>query len=347
MKHLPRQIPLACLIFACLAPAAAAQPKSGSPADALPSHIRRLTHFGERADWSADGTRVLFLSKTFGDAMEVEVKTGAIRNLTAHYPHFGYTRAHYLTSGDILLVGPNAYDPKAPAKARWDCFGFLLPKGGAQPAVPLGIRINEGPAVSRRTPTIAWAEWSEPTPENGGNAGSIVYTGEIDTSGPTPKMANVRPVLASADLQQPCTLEPQNFRHPQDEELIVSVYSEVGRKCDVAGVALATRRVIRYTNTQPVYDEPEGIFPDGRSTLVECDSQNLQGPGSIDLWQLQLDGSGDYRRLTYFSEYPSYKASNGAVSDDGRHIAFQLGKSGEAAGVGHGLFLFDLQAVSN
>src|SRR4051812_18335099 len=42
-----------------------------------------------------------FLSKTFGDAMEIDLSSKLIRNITAHYPHHGYTRALYLTNGDI------------------------------------------------------------------------------------------------------------------------------------------------------------------------------------------------------------------------------------------------------
>jgi hypothetical protein len=64
-----------------------------NPADHLPPHISQLTSFGERADWSHDGKKILFLSKTFGDAMEIDVETKTIRNLTAHFPHYGYTRA--------------------------------------------------------------------------------------------------------------------------------------------------------------------------------------------------------------------------------------------------------------
>ena len=64
-----------------LTSAALAQPKpEGNPADHLPPHIARLTWFGERADWSHDGKRLLFLSKTFGDAMELDVKSKVIRN---------------------------------------------------------------------------------------------------------------------------------------------------------------------------------------------------------------------------------------------------------------------------
>jgi hypothetical protein len=35
------------------------------PADNLPEHITRLAWFGQRADWSHDGSRILFLVKTF------------------------------------------------------------------------------------------------------------------------------------------------------------------------------------------------------------------------------------------------------------------------------------------
>src|SRR6266581_4669556 len=104
-----------------------AGPKAGeSPADHLPPHIVRLTAFGERADWSADGQRILFLSKTFGDAMEIDVATRAIRNLTAHYPHHGYTRALYLANGDILLSGPEQFDPKRVGEARAQCWLYVL-----------------------------------------------------------------------------------------------------------------------------------------------------------------------------------------------------------------------------
>src|SRR5689334_9415412 len=82
-----------------------------NPADHLPPHITRLTSFGERADWSHDGKKILFLSKTFGDAMEIDLATNVIRNLTAHYPHHGYTRALYLANDDILLSGPEQFDP--------------------------------------------------------------------------------------------------------------------------------------------------------------------------------------------------------------------------------------------
>ena len=139
-----------------------------------------------------------------------------------------------------------------------------------------------------------------------------------------------------------CTMETQNFRPPKEQELIFSAYTDAGRYCDVLGVQLDSKKLTHYTSTAAIYDEPEGIFPDGQSTLVECDQQSGKGPGYIDIWKLRLDGSGHYERLTFVSDYPGYKASNPVVSDDGRFIAFQLGMAQNAAGVGHGLFLYDI-----
>ena len=102
---------------------------------------------------------------------------------------------------------------------------------------------------------------------------------------------------------------------------------------------------MNYSQAPDRYDEPEGIYPDGRHTLVECDKHNDEGPGHVDLWKLALDGSGDYERITHFSDQMQFKASNPVVSDDGRFIAFQVPKVGLAAGVGEGLYLLDLEAA--
>src|SRR3954462_5452921 len=99
-----------------------------NPADHLPPHITQVTWFGERADWSHDGKRILFISKTFGDAMELDVASHQIRNLTAHYPHHGYTRALYLTNGDIPLSGPESFNPQRIGEARVQCFLYVLDK---------------------------------------------------------------------------------------------------------------------------------------------------------------------------------------------------------------------------
>ncbi len=331
------------LSLLALSATAVAQPKAGeNPADHLPPHIRRLTAFGERPDWSPDGKKILFLTKTFGDAMEYDVATGAIHNRTAHYPHFGYTRALYLSNGDILLSGPDVFDPKKAAQARNECYLYVLDQSGRKPPAPLGVRCNEGPAVSRRRLHFAWTEWAAPAAGEDGLSTSKMFEADIDYTADGPKLANQRLILDGRDLPFRCTMEVQNFRPIDEKELTFSAYTEHGTKCDVCSINLETKKITKYTDSADTYDEPEGIFPDGSATLVECDRQYHAGISRIDLWKLKLDGSGEYTRLTYFSDYPGYKCSNPVVSDDGRFIAFQMGRSGEAAGVGHGIFVYDI-----
>src|SRR5436190_5802198 len=144
----------------------AAEPKSGeSPADHLPPHITQVTWFGERADWSHNAKKILFITKTFGDAMELDLQTKHIRNLTAHYPHHGYTRALYLSNGDILLSGPETFDPKRIGEARVQCFLSVLDHSITKPAQPLGTKCSEGPAVSRKRMHIAWTHVAAEYPE--------------------------------------------------------------------------------------------------------------------------------------------------------------------------------------
>jgi Tol biopolymer transport system component len=103
---------------------------------------------------------------------------------------------------------------------------------------------------------------------------------------------------------------------------------------------------VNQSNAPGQYDEPEGIFPDGRHTLVESDAHDRRGSGFVDLYRLKLDGTGkDFVRITRFADVPSFKASNPVVSDDGRFIAFQEARSGENAGVGHGLYVLDWAAA--
>jgi WD40-like Beta Propeller Repeat len=327
--------------------ACAAEPRAGeSPADRLPPYITQLTAFGERPDWSPDGKRILFLSKTYGDAMEIDLATHSIHNLTAHFPHVGFTRAFYLPNGDVLLSGPDSFDPKKPAEARIHCFLSVLDKSCTKPPVPLGVRCNEGPAVSRHKMHIAWTEWLDQPTSDVSPKGSQINEADIVYEAGTPKLANQRPVLSSSDLPFDCTMETQNFRPPAERELTFSAYTKQGKAADVCGVDLVSKKVTKYTDTPDEYDEPEGIYPDGQHTLVECDRQNHLGNGHIDLWKLALDGGGDYQRLTHFSDYPDYKASNPVVSDDGRFFAFQMGHAGEAAGVGHGIFVYDIEKAA-
>ena len=137
------------------------QSKEGrSPLDELPAHIKRVTYFGQRADFSHDGKRILFIEKTFGDVYEVELKTKTIRAMTHRYYHEGYTRALYLANGDILLSGARQFDATNPMPSRSEKNAelWVLKKDLSGRPVPLGEKCSEGPAVSRRRMRIAWTQ---------------------------------------------------------------------------------------------------------------------------------------------------------------------------------------------
>jgi Tol biopolymer transport system component len=168
-----------------------------------------------------------------------------------------------------------------------------------------------------------------------------MWLGDVVYEGGKPRLSGKKKILDAKDLPFKCSLETQNFRPPEEKELTFSAYGYQGT--EVMGVELATGKVVNYSNAPDQYDEPEGIFPDGKHTLVECDRHNRKGTGHIDLYKLALDGSGRTERLTYFSDYPGYKASNPVVSDDGRSIAFQFARSGDPAGVGRGILVFDIE----
>ena len=112
------------------------------------------------------------------------------------------------------------------------------------------------------------------------------------------------------------------------------------------GIDLKTGQVTNYSKAQGLYNEVEGIFPDGQYTCVEADRQcewlgGERGPGNIDIWKLKLDGTGkDFVRLTNFNDYEGGKASNPVVSTDGKFMAFQFARTTDPAGVGYGLLLY-------
>jgi hypothetical protein len=339
-EALPPVIASASVVLASQQPPPAARGVA-PPDQNLPPHIRRLTHFGERADFSLDGTRVLLVSKTFGDAMEVELATGVIRNLTSHYPHHGYTRALYLSNGDILLSGPTEFDPANPGQARTNSWLFVLKPGTGERPHPLGVKCAEGPVPSRRRLHVAWSYRAAQFPGEMPPGSSQIHEADIVYTKGIPTLANQRLVLDSRALPFRATLEPQNFRPPQERELIFSAYDY--QDTEVFGVELATGKLTNYSNAPGIYDEPEGIFPSGEFTTVESDlhEPDAQGFDRADVYKLSLDGSGKMERLTRFADVPTYRASNPVVSDDGRYMAFQMGRAGVAAGTGYGLFLYD------
>jgi len=314
--------------------------RSGSPADDLPAWISPLLASGLRPDWSADGSHLVYLDALVGNVHELELETAESRVLTAHFEHDGFTRARYLANGDLLLCGPGGKPSEAEVSDRWQTELWFLPRGGNAAAQRLGEPCFEGPAVSRRDMQIAWTRSDYPNELI--FARSEIWTGRIEVNSGEARLVDKRKRVQRRDFMYLAFLETQDFRPPDEHELLFTAYAYKGG--EVMGVDLVSGELINYSRDW-AYDEAEGAFPDGKSIAVEreVDTYTAVPVGDIDIWQLALDGSGVSRRLTYFTEYAGYGANNPVVSPDGRKMAFGLRIKGGEHGNAQGIFLYDFE----
>ena len=347
-------------------------------------HVRRLTTWGSRPDWSADSRHLLFVSKEYGDVFELDVVTGKIRPMTFHFPHKGFFRAYYLANGDLLLTGARDWQPETRRFTRYfDSEVWLMKADLSAPPVSLGIFNFEGIAVDRGSMRIAWSAPPErparrtdrqmfSEPDGFRTDRNQLWVGEIAFKDGKPAVINrrmfadcgdpaskVNAALAPSNLH--CgMLEPQNFiPGPGDRLTATTVGVPNGKtltgldpamRVNAIAIDLPTGKTTLLSRTPP-YNEPEGIFPDGRNTMVEHTSapMNVETTELLDLWQLATDGSGRMKRVTFYNKIdPRLKSNQPVISPNGRWMAFDV-STGEiernVPGQGVGVFLMDLRAA--
>ncbi len=298
--------------------------KDANPLDELPPHITKLTDAGERAAWSPDGKKIAFIMKSFSDAFEIHLETKETANLTAASPYHAFLRIQYLPDGNFLLIGPERYKNPEVSRGK-EAELWWMPGDASGPPIRLNERINEGVAISRNENIIAWAV-----------EGEGIYTAYVTVRDGIPVITEKKLIKSAPEEGFE---EPQDFRR-YDGELIYSHYYPDGTS-DVMGLNLSTEAVFKYTPIYEGYDEPEGIFPDEGYICVESDRSGMgEGSQYIDIWKLKLDGSEEVERLTNFTDYRGYKASNPVISPDGSIMAFQVARLGDPAGFGRGILLY-------
>lgn len=316
------------------------QRKSGNPLDNLPANIKLVTHFGERADFSPDNKRIAFMAKSFGDAMVYDIETSTIRCLTCNVPGGAFLRVMHLPTGDYVLIGPEKFENINISRSRDNELWYLSKEKGSKP-VKFGVKMSEGMAISKKSMKISFSQVHAQVPEIPEGASRLVVA-DLDVSGGTPKLLNMKTVHESPDRN--CTLEAADF-YDNDTKMTFVCY-EPNHMASVMTIDLRTNAIVNHSKKPETYNECEGIFPDGKYTLVEADRQcdwlgGRRGPWNIDIWKLKLDGTGkDYVRLTNFNDYEGGKASNPVVSTDGKYMAFQSANTNDPAGVGYGILLY-------
>ena len=330
------------MVVALLAQLTQAARKQGSPLEQLPKNMEVITHFGERADFSPDNQRIAFMAKSFGDAFVIDLKTRVIRCLTCSVPGAAFLRIMHLSDGNYILIGPERFSDIRTSRRRDNELWFLSKEPGSKP-VKLGQKMSEGAAISKKNLRMSWSETDAQFPDLPKDYSRLVVA-DIQYSGGSAKLVNKKTIYESKDAS--CRLEAQDF-YDNDSKMTFTCYRPKGLG-GVMGVDLKTGKVVDFSQASDVYNEVEGIFPDGKYTLVESSKQvqtlgGEHGSREIDIWKLRMDGTGkDFVRITTFNDYQGWKASNPVVSTDGRVIAFQIARTSDEAGVGYGIVLMRL-----
>lgn len=330
------------MVVAMLAQLTQAARKQGSPLEQLPKNMEVITHFGERADFSPDNQRIAFMAKSFGDAFVIDLKTRVIRCLTCSVPGAAFLRIMHLSDGNYILIGPERFSDIRTSRRRDNELWFLSKEPGSKP-VKLGQKMSEGAAISKKNLRMSWSETDAQFPDLPKDYSRLVVA-DIQYSGGSAKLVNKKTIYESKDAS--CRLEAQDF-YDNDSKMTFTCYRPKGLG-GVMGVDLKTGKVVDFSQASDVYNEVEGIFPDGKYTLVESSKQvqtlgGEHGSREIDIWKLRMDGTGkDFVRITTFNDYQGWKASNPVVSTDGRVIAFQIARTSDEAGVGYGIVLMRL-----
>jgi MYXO-CTERM domain-containing protein len=320
------------------------------PPAQLPPYIKLVVDVGERADWSADSKRIIYVNMGGGAPFEKDiVNGGAARSILPPGLPATCWRIYYLQNGDFLFTC---------GATRATAGMYIVDQSLTKPAVSMNENVLEGAAVARNQMKVAWHP-----------SGGAVYLADIVYNNGVPALANKTLIIQDSLLpRQPNlppedtinyngSVEPQNFIPPAETSLTFVRYGQntlAQYTSDCWGVDFTTKALINYSKDAIAYDECDGIFTDGLSTLMKSNKALLPNPNisdRIDQYRVWLDGSGkNFKRLTYFSDvkYDAttyFKGTNGVVSPDSKYIAFQEGLTSAAPGAGFGIYLIDMAAA--
>jgi hypothetical protein len=311
------------------------------PMTEIPAGVRVLTKTGQRPDWSPDGRTIAYIEAkgaALGQVWTVDVASGATTQITEKFGGPGYSRAYYLSNGDLLLCGPTS-PPVAGAQEAGRFTGVMsvLRAPFDKPPQSLGLPCWEGMAPSRTSLQIAWnrstVDFTKPADAPGWV--SEIWIGELRYEGDRVMVADARKVVGREVFDSIVVLEVQAFRPPSDNELILTVY---GLDPEVMALDLTSGQLRNLSNST-AYEEAEGVTPSGDAVYVERElTYNGQEPGALDIWKFSLTDAS-WQRVTFFNRYAPYYASNPSVSPDGSQLAYQVSYNGEIEGQGNGILL--------
>ncbi len=331
----------------------------------FPEHFEVLVNWGTKPEW-IDSSHFVFLSNQVGDVYLMDIASREIKNLTGHFHHAGFTRAFKLNNGDLLLLGPEEgpQPPEDPLilydKGQFTGELWVLKKPYDGMPIPLGVYAWEGIAVSRETNRIAWSDTFFPFYESNIFATgwsyffkrSNIMTGliEYDKHG-VPSISHPETLLAKWRVG-PVSLEPQNFRGKNDEELLLSSYGPFENLSSLLSLDMKTKRYSRVWDCF-TYREWEGVNPDYTSAFVEINTSHALLFSGLDFVELylyhfnQADPEKRLEQITFFERdhHKSIGLHEPAFSEDGKQALMTVLSATDPApstpGYGFGIVLFD------
>ncbi len=123
-------------------------------------------------------------------------------------------------------------------------------------------------AISKKSMKIAFSQVRAQAPDLAAGASRLIVA-DLDISGDKSKLLNQKTVYESPDST--CTIEAQDF-FDNDSKMTFVCY-EPAHLASVMTLDLKTKEVVNHSRAPGTYNECEGIFPDGKYTLVEADRQ--------------------------------------------------------------------------
>ncbi len=283
----------------------------------LDPNFRILTNWGTKPEWLNDN-QFVFLSNQIGDVYLMDLETNDVSIITGHFEHSGFTRAHKLQNGDLLLLGPSsgAQPPLDPLsiydKGQFTGDLWVLKAPYDKAPIALNVHAWEGIAVSTESNRIAWSDTSKPfygnnlfiTGLNYFFAHSNLWSGEIvyDELG-MPYLDKVEKIVRKYDVGL-VFFEPQNFRGEGDGQLLFEAYGPTSSGTSdtyIYDFQLGSHAKI---DNAKGYNEWEGISPDYNKIFLEVDptATNISGPATIDLYVYDFIDRGLTSIFTYSSD---------------------------------------------
>lgn len=331
-----------------------------------------LTNWGGRQEWISE-TQFVFVNTQVGNIYLMDLETNSVTNLTGNFNHAGFSRAHLLKNGDLLLVGPESgpelpEDPLLPYEVgRFDGSLWIFEAPFDQPPYLLKREVGfnflfwsfsrmesvhawEGVAVSSESDRIVWSDTTGPFEGENIFESSLRYifvpsnlwSGEIVHQPGSSYLKSTQKILSKYNVGFSLVfLEPQNFLGHNDEDLTFNAYGPgASGTSDTYTYNFSTDQAKRLF-TAGGYDEWEGASPNYEMAFVEVDRDRtvLAPSGNVELY-LHNFVDQSTQRFSYFQdEYlrpDNFEVANAVFSPSGQQALFTTGGGVDGQEASHG-----------